>query len=126
MCEAALAKARDPERCEKIAASRRGKPRPPHVIEAMRQARTGKPHDEDARRKMSEAHKRRGTMPPLAGRRWTAEEDEAARTLPPALAAKKTERTLGAVWCRRQRLDLPDGRADRASSTPSRPGPSRR
>jgi hypothetical protein len=33
------------ERQEKIAASKRGKPRPPHVIEAMRVGRTGKPHD---------------------------------------------------------------------------------
>jgi len=48
-----------PERREKIAASRRGKPRPRHVIEAMRAGRLGTKHTEEARRKMREAHRRR-------------------------------------------------------------------
>jgi hypothetical protein len=56
---ASIAVAGDSERHEKIAASRRGKPRPPHVIEAMRKGRTGKPQSEEARRKMREAHRRR-------------------------------------------------------------------
>jgi hypothetical protein len=56
----ALAKARDPERREKIAASKRGKPRPPHVIEALRRANVDSPPSAGARRKMSEAHRRRG------------------------------------------------------------------
>jgi hypothetical protein len=46
-------------RGEKIAASRRGKPRPPHVIDAVRKASTGRRHSEETRRKMSEAHQRR-------------------------------------------------------------------
>lgn len=50
--------AADPNRREKIAASKRGKSRPPHVIEAMRKGRTGKPHSPETRRKMSEAHQR--------------------------------------------------------------------
>jgi hypothetical protein len=45
-------KARDPERCRKIAEASRGKPRPRHVIEAMRQARLGMRHTEESRRKM--------------------------------------------------------------------------
>lgn len=39
----AWAKARDPFRCEKIAASKRGKKRPPHVIARMMAAKLGKP-----------------------------------------------------------------------------------
>jgi hypothetical protein len=56
---ASIAVAGSAQRREKIAASRRGKPRPPHVIEAMRKGRTGKPHSEEARQKMREAHRRR-------------------------------------------------------------------
>ena len=65
----AWAKARDPQRRAKIAASRRGKPRPLHVVEAMRKAHLGKPLPAETRRKMSEAHKRRGSWPPLDCRR---------------------------------------------------------
>ena len=53
------AAALDPERREKIAAARIGKPRPAHVIEAMRNGRTGKPHTDEARAKMRAAHARR-------------------------------------------------------------------
>jgi hypothetical protein len=55
----AVAKARDPQRRAKIAASRRGKKRPPEVIEAMRRGQTGKPHSEETRQKIREAHRRR-------------------------------------------------------------------
>jgi hypothetical protein len=55
----AQAKARDPQRRAKIAASKRGKKRPPHVIEAMRNGRKGKPHSEATRAKMREAHRQR-------------------------------------------------------------------
>jgi hypothetical protein len=65
--EKSVATASDPARREKIAAARRGTPRPPHVIEAMAAGRRGKPHDAETRRKMSDARKRRGTRPP-AGR----------------------------------------------------------
>ena len=49
----AWAKGKDPERCAKIAASKLGKKRPPHVIEAMRIGRTGKPQSAETRKKMS-------------------------------------------------------------------------
>ena len=49
----AWAKGKDPERCAKIAASKVGKKRPPHVIEAMRIGRTGKPQSAETRKKMS-------------------------------------------------------------------------
>jgi len=71
----AHAKARDPVRRAKIAAAKRGKPRPRHVIEAMAAGRRGKPHSAEARRKMSEAHQRRGTRPPKAGPAWKPAED---------------------------------------------------
>jgi hypothetical protein len=101
-----------PERREKIAAGKRGKARPPHVIEAMRKGRTGKPQSEDARRRMSATHRRRGTLVP-GTRVWTAEEDDLVRTLPPSQVVERTGRTLVAVWSRRRVLGLPDGRARR-------------
>jgi hypothetical protein len=76
----------------------------------MRKGRTGKSHDEAAKAKMSQAQKRLGTRPPAAGVPWTAEEDEAVRTLKPKEAAEKTGRTPVAVWSRRRALKLPDGR----------------
>jgi hypothetical protein len=109
----AHAKARDPERCAKIAAAKRGKPRPAHVIQAMTGARRGTHHSEETRQKMSESHRRRGTWPPKAGRPWTPAEDEFVRTLPIAAAAKKTGRTPCAVASRRLKLGLPDGRTTR-------------
>lgn len=54
-----MASLKSPERSAKIAAARRGKPRPPHVVEAMRKGRTGKPHTEEVRAKMREAHRAR-------------------------------------------------------------------
>jgi hypothetical protein len=104
--ERGKAKARDPERCEKIAASKRGKPRPRHVIEAMRKGRKGKPHTEEARRKMSEAHRRRGTIPPAAGRPWTAKEESLLGKVPDELLARKTGRKVSAVVQRRHLLRI--------------------
>jgi hypothetical protein len=109
----AHAKARDPERCAKIAASKQGKPRPAHVVQAVIDAHLGTHHSEETRRQMSESHRRRGTRPPKAGRPWTAEEDELVRTLPIAAAAEKTGRTRCAVASRRLKLGLPDGRTTR-------------
>jgi hypothetical protein len=60
----ALASTKRPERNAKIAAPVRGKPRPPHVLEALRRANKGRGLSADQRRKMSEAHKRRGTQLP--------------------------------------------------------------
>ncbi|HWB14725.1 MAG TPA: hypothetical protein VG826_36215 [Pirellulales bacterium] len=106
----AVCKARDPARREKIGASRRGKPRPPHVIAAMREGRTGKPHSDEAKAKIRAAHRKRGTRPPKAGRPWTAEEDALCRTLRPAEMVRRTDRTLSAVNQRRRALGLRDGR----------------
>jgi hypothetical protein len=101
----AVAKAGDPERRRKIAEARRGKPRPPHVIEAMRAGRTGKPHSAATRAKMraaAAARLARGVVP--NGRAWTREEDEVVLTLPTADAARRTGRTVTAVYKRRRKL----------------------
>jgi hypothetical protein len=112
----AWAKARDPARRAKIAASRRGKPRPPHVIAAMSQANLARKLPAEQRRKMSEAAKRRGARPPNAGRPWTPEEDALCRSLRPTEVVRRTGRTLQAVKWRRRVLGLPDGRARAAKA----------
>jgi hypothetical protein len=104
------AKAGDPTRRAKIAAAKRGKPRPAHVVEAVAEAHRGAHPSEETRRKMSEAHRRRGTRPPKAGRPWTPEEDELVRTLPAKEVGRRTGRTLTAVYSRRIALGLPDDR----------------
>jgi hypothetical protein len=101
--------ARDPDRCRKIAEARRGKPRPSHVVEAVRQAHRGAMHTEEVRQRMSETHRRRGTLVPGTVP-WTATEDELVRTLPAAEAARRTGRSLIAVYGRRNRLQVADGR----------------
>jgi hypothetical protein len=108
--KAARAKDRDPERCAKIAASKRGKKRPKHVIEAIRKAKLGQPLTNSTRKKLSEAHKRRGTRPPWIGTPWSAEEDELVRTLPAPEVVKRTGRTIPAIYARRRQLGVPDGR----------------
>jgi hypothetical protein len=106
----AQAKARDPARRAKIAAARRGKPRPRHVMEALIAANTGRHPSEETRRKMSETHKRQGTRPPDGARLWTEEENMLVRTLPRKEASERTGRTLIAVSKRRGQLGVPDGR----------------
>ena len=103
-------KARDPVRREKIAAARRGKPRPQHVIEAMRAGRLRKKVSGVTKAKMSESHKRRGTRPPWLNQPWAEWENELVRTLPAAQVAQQTGRTITAVREQWQRLGLPDRR----------------
>jgi hypothetical protein len=100
----------DAGRRAKIAAAKRGKPRPRHVIEAMAAGRRGKPHDEEARRKMSAAQRRRGARPPQAGRPWHPREDDLARRLPAPEVGRRTGRTLTDAYGRRVKLGMPDGR----------------
>src|SRR5262249_50530741 len=82
-----------PERGRKLSAALKGRPQPRHVVEAKRKGRTGKPHDEAARAKMSQAQRSR-----VRADDWTAEADEAVRTMTPAQAVLATERTLAASW----------------------------
>lgn len=102
--EKASAKARDPERRAKIAAAKRGRPRPRHVIEAVIASHRGKALTEETRRKISKTHRRKGTRPPKAGRPWSAVEDALLGALPVAEVARRTGRTVLAVYCRRQKL----------------------
>jgi hypothetical protein len=62
---------------------------------------------------MSAAHKRRSTRAPKTGRPWTAEEEALLRRLPPAEGARRTGRTLKAVYAWRRILGVPDGRRRR-------------
>lgn len=107
----AWAKARDPVRRAKIAASRLGKKRPVYVVAAMRRALKGRRHSAETRRRMSEAHRRRGTRPPMAGPAWTAREEALLYRLPPREVARRTGRSLAAVYVRRSRLGRPHGPA---------------
>jgi len=118
------AKAKDPARCAKIAAARRGKPRPPEVIEAMRQANLGRKLPAEQRAKMSAAHKRRRTMPPAAGKAFSARELRLIRSLPPADAAKRTGRTLTAVYSQRSRLGSKP-KSDSSAGSTERPAVAR-
>src|SRR5687767_5786843 len=97
----AWAKARDPDRCRKIAQARRGKPRPKHVIEAMRKGRTGKPHPPEVRAKISAFLRERAKVFLPSGKRWTPEQDRWVRTLPAAEVARRTKRSIDSVYIRR-------------------------
>jgi hypothetical protein len=66
----------DPQRNERIAAAKLGKPRPAHVRAALDAGRALSQTPE-ARRKRSESHKRRGTVPPAA-----VDRNEKDRSLP--------------------------------------------
>jgi predicted transcriptional regulator len=96
-----------PKRNAKIAASRRGKPRPAHVIEAIRQAHLGWSQSDEARQKMREAAKRRGAYPPAAGRPFTPEEDALLGTATDREVAAKLDRDQKTIHARRKRLGIP-------------------
>jgi hypothetical protein len=96
------------ERRAKISAARKGKPRPAHLVEAMREGRTGKPHDQQTRRKMSQAQRARQRPDG-----WTTREDEWVRTLPanrPALLLPRAKERPGMNWP--SPLPLAGARAD--------------
>lgn len=101
-------KARDPERCRKIAAARTGKPRPPHVLAALRQANLGRKATAEARRNMSAAAKRRGALPPaMRGPLWTEGELALLGTMPDKEVAARIGRSVGAVHDHRRKLGVP-------------------
>lgn len=104
----AWSKARNPERRAKIAAALRGRKRPKRVVAAMRRHFRGKPLTPETRKKMSEAHKARGTYPPAAGRPWEPWEDKLVRTLSTADTVNATGRTVFAVRNRRHALRTAD------------------
>jgi hypothetical protein len=79
-------------------------------VEAIGRIWRGKKMSAETRAKMSAAHKARGTRPPKAGRPWTKAEDAMLVRLPAAEVARRTGRSLQAVYTRRHDLGLPDGR----------------
>jgi hypothetical protein len=101
----AQGKAQDPDRRAKIAAAKRGKPRPAHVGQAVAEAHRGTQHTAETRARMSTTHKARGTLVP-GTRVWTPEEDDLARTLPPEETAQRTGRSVVAVRIRRRVLGV--------------------
>jgi hypothetical protein len=100
----------DPVRNAKIAEAHRGKARPLRDKLPMWQAARGRPLSAEHWAKISAANRRNGNRPPKDGRAWTPAEDRLLRRLPAAEVAKRTGRTLGAVYLRRHKLGLPDGR----------------
>ena len=104
---------KDANRRAKIAAAKRWKKRPTHVIEAMRQTNLGRHLSKQTRQRMSKAHRRRGTRPAWLNSAWTSQEDRLLRTLPAEEVARRTGRSLSAVYSRRSKLRLPDGRKTR-------------
>jgi hypothetical protein len=75
----------------------------------MHQAWRDSHYTEESRLRMSEAHGKRGMLVPGTVL-WTPEEDELVRIFPAEEAAKRTGRSLGAVYARRSRLGVLDGR----------------
>lgn len=99
----------DTSRREKIAASNTGKKRPRSLMRKLAAANRGRKLSDETRAKMS-THRDRDTIPPAAGKAWTAEEDAFVRTLPVAEVVQKTGRTATAVYKRRRKLGVLDGR----------------
>jgi hypothetical protein len=116
-----IAKSNNPKRRAKIAAALRGRNRPASVVEALRIANLGKRASKAARRHMSEAQMRRTNR--KTAKSWRAWEDDLLRTVTPNEVAKRTGRTLAAVWGRRNKLQLPDLRT-KAARQESRAQPS--
>jgi hypothetical protein len=101
--KAGVAKARDPVRRAKIAASKRGKRRPRHVVEKVGSAHLGSKRSATTCNKMKEAWKRRGKPKPAVGP-WRAWEDDLVRTQTVAEVLRWTGRTASAVRWRRRVL----------------------
>jgi hypothetical protein len=106
----AWSKARDPERRRKIAEARRGVKRSPVTVEKIAASLRGKRRSTAAKQKHSETNRARGIRPPWLQPAWSEAEYEMLRTLPAVKVAKRTGRTLSAVYSQRSILGLPDAR----------------
>jgi len=95
-----------PDIRERSAAARRGKCRPDPVRQKISESLRGQARSADHCRNLSRAHRRRGTRPPNAGRPWTIKENAWLHTLPIAEVARRTNRTLNAVYNQRRLLGL--------------------
>jgi len=109
------------ERAAKIAAAKRGKPRPPGFMAKLRAANVGRKQSDETREKRRATAKRRGTIPPgMKGPIWTAAELALLGTMPDAAVALQTRRTLAAVQSKRYALGIEFKAADRAAKTRAR------
>jgi hypothetical protein len=97
----------------------KGKARPKHVIEALRKGRTGKPQSPATRDKITRSHLARKKSHIHAEVALAADFDELVRTLPPAEVARRSGRTLTAVYHRRHRLGINDGCKTNGRLTPT-------
>src|SRR5205807_2801433 len=77
----AVVRSKSPAALAKLSVAMRGRRLAKHVIEAVRRAHLGTKASDETRRKMSETHLRRGSLP-LGVRRWTKGEDALVRWLP--------------------------------------------
>jgi len=95
------------ERAAKIAAAKRGKPRPPGFMAKLRAANVGRKQSAETREKRRATAKRRGTIPPgMKGPIWTAAELALLGTMPDAEVATRIGRSLAAVQSRRYGLGM--------------------
>ena len=98
---------KSPERAAKIAAARRGKPRPATIMESLHRGNIGRKASMATRLKMSDVHKRRGTLPPgMSGPLWTPAEEALLGTMPDKDVAAKVGRTPTAVHAHRNNLGI--------------------
>ena len=87
----------------------------------MREARPGKPHTAEAKRKMSESHKRLGTHPPTV-RLFTPEEEALLGTMLDKDVAAKTGRSFASIVGRRALLGIESFRKrTRSNGRPRKP-----
>lgn len=91
-----------PEAIARRTEKRRGQPMHPNARKGL-EANRVKKHTEATRRKMSETHRQRGTMPPGL-RPWTAEELALLGTIPDRELAARTGRTISAIESKRSVL----------------------
>jgi hypothetical protein len=102
----AQGKAQDPERNRKISEARQGKPRPHGLMRNLHEGNRGRKASQETRRKLSDAHKARGTLPPAAGKSWQPWEDELLNTLSDKEVVQRTGRTTVVVYRRRGKLKV--------------------
>jgi hypothetical protein len=92
----AVEHANTPETNAKKAAAARCRPPSAKTRKALAESRK-KLNAPEVRRNVSEAHRRRGTIPPAGGWLWTPEEDALILMMPAAMAARRTRRTIFAL-----------------------------
>lgn len=107
----AWAKANDPERIAKLAATLKGRQLPGNATQAALAARRAS-LDEASIRRLKRLYAKKSHIAPQIGPRWkriwSAREDHWVKTLPPSDAIRKTGRSAEAVYCRRRTLGIVD------------------